>query len=169
MKYSRKKTSGCENDPDTQSRLISVIRLADATDYLDRQIFPVKPAFMIAGIEPRRDVASLKVNSEAPGKLLFSESGVLDCVSRLLESRGYVCVFAGSFLSEEFAMKVRMLPVFNAGKISVYDLSASEYAKGVAIFEKMIEDLALPYRYKYDLQRIYITQLIHLGLRNSNA
>jgi AraC-like DNA-binding protein len=81
-----------------------------------------------------------------------------------LEQVGYFCVFTEDFLLPgKGGGGLHELPVFQAGSCPMLPVSAADYAAMAALFEKMMQEIASNYAYKYDLLRAYLLELIHLG------
>lgn len=81
-----------------------------------------------------------------------------------LDQTGYFCVFTDEFLLPAKSRVVPgELPVFQPGGCPVVAVSDAEYATIEAIFRKMAQEMASDYAYKYDLLRVYLLELIHVG------
>ncbi|MDO7874791.1 helix-turn-helix transcriptional regulator [Hymenobacter sp. ASUV-10] len=81
-----------------------------------------------------------------------------------LEQVGYFCVFTEEFLLPgKGGGGLHELPIFQPGICPVIPVSADDYAAINALFQKMMEEIASGYAYKYDLLRAYLLELIHLG------
>jgi AraC family transcriptional activator of pobA len=81
-----------------------------------------------------------------------------------LAQTGYFCVFTEEFLlPASGGMVLQELPVFQPGGQPLLLLSEADYSANISIFEKMTQELASGYAYKYDLLRAYLLELIHLG------
>ncbi|GAB4022617.1 helix-turn-helix domain-containing protein [Spirosoma koreense] len=77
---------------------------------------------------------------------------------------GSSCAFSADFLlPTNSGVVLDELPIFRAGGFPVFQLAAGDVARVQAIFEKMREELASDYAYKYDLLRTYVLELIHVG------
>ena len=81
------------------------------------------------------------------------------------EAGGYFCIFRESFFSEYLRNGLRNLPVYLIGGNPAFQLDQENSNKISAIFEKMIEEINSDYRFKYDLLRNYVTEIIHLALK----
>jgi AraC-like DNA-binding protein len=55
------------------------------------------------------------------------------------------------------------LPIYQPNTDFVFELTDEQFAEIEAIFKKMDTELSSDYRYKYDLLRNYVLELIHLG------
>lgn len=76
---------------------------------------------------------------------------------------GCFCIFTDEFLlPAKGSVLVEELPLFRPGAHPVIELTAAECRAVEAIFEKMVQEIASTYAYKYDLLRTYLVELIHL-------
>lgn len=83
---------------------------------------------------------------------------------------GRFCVFTAEFLRPvSSGVVLDELPIFKAGTYPAFQLSAAEAARAEAIFQRMEEEMASDYAYKYDLLRTYTLELIHLGQKRQPA
>ncbi|GAB3796565.1 response regulator transcription factor [Spirosoma humi] len=77
---------------------------------------------------------------------------------------GMFCIYTADFLSpQKTGIVLDALPLFQPGKIPVFQLSDSETSEVEYIFRKMVNELSSDYQYKYDLIRNLVQELIHLG------
>ena len=77
---------------------------------------------------------------------------------------GYFCIFTDDFLLPTNGGKIlQQLPVFQPGTCPVLPLTDPDYAAIAAVFQKMTQEIASGYAYKYDLLRAYLLELIYLG------
>lgn len=80
------------------------------------------------------------------------------------DQAGYFCVFTDEFLlPAKGGVALGELPVFQPGGCPVWGVTEVEFAALAAIFQKMEQEIASDYAYKYDLLRIYLVELIHFG------
>ena len=80
------------------------------------------------------------------------------------EQTGYFCIFTEEFLlPAKGTVALGELPVFQPGGSPVLLVSGDEFARAEAIFQKMQQEIASDYAYKYDLLRAYLMELTHLG------
>lgn len=76
---------------------------------------------------------------------------------------GFFCIFDDAFLQPaRGGVMVNELPLFRPGAHPLLALSAAEYRAVEAIFQKMAQEMAADYTYKYDLLRTYLAELLHL-------
>ena len=76
---------------------------------------------------------------------------------------GCFCIFTDEFLlPAKGGVLGRELPIFQPGAHPVIELTEAECRPIAAIFEKMRQEMASDYAYKYDLLRTYLVELIHV-------
>lgn len=78
---------------------------------------------------------------------------------------GMFCIFNDSFFTEHHRTNLRDLPLFRPGHKPIYDLNDIQSAEIERIFQNMADNLASTYRFKYDLIRNYIVEILHLALK----
>lgn len=77
---------------------------------------------------------------------------------------GMFCIFTPDFLSPGKAgVALDELPIFQPGQLPIFQLSAEEVKEIEYIFRKMHKELGADYKYKYDLLRNLVLELIHYG------
>jgi AraC family transcriptional activator of pobA len=80
------------------------------------------------------------------------------------DTTGYFCVFKDEFFKENHRLNLSDLPLFAAGAQPVFDLDGkSEELQ--SIFEKIIKELNTDYRYKYELIKNYVSELIFMAMK----
>ncbi len=80
------------------------------------------------------------------------------------EQVGYFCIFNDEFLlPANGGILLEELPAFQPGGCPVWAVTDAEYAALEAVFQKMTQEIASDYAYKYDLLRAYLLELIYLG------
>ncbi len=101
----------------------------------------------------------------AQNALLFSTPKVpYHWLPQEVKQAGQFCVFTADFLlPAKSGVVLDELPIFKAGGYPVFQLSNEQTAKIEAVFQRMQEEMASDYAYKYDLLRTYVLELIHLG------
>lgn len=98
--------------------------------------------------------------------LLFFNPAVPYRFERLdLQSTGFFCVFKESFYTESFRRGLHDLPMFAPGGKPVYELNDKQDLEVVDLFEKMLNEINSDYRFKYDLLRNYVAELLHLAMK----
>ena len=77
---------------------------------------------------------------------------------------GMFCIFTPGFLSPgKSGVILEDLPIFQPGSLPVFQLAPQEVEEVEYIFRKMYKELATDYKYKYDLLRNLVSELIHYG------
>ncbi len=77
---------------------------------------------------------------------------------------GYFCIFTADFLCKFLkGVDPNELPIFQPGAYPVFQLDDKAVEELTALFKKISAELASDYRYKYDLIRTYVMELIHYG------
>ncbi|WP_184546248.1 helix-turn-helix domain-containing protein [Mucilaginibacter sp. FT3.2] len=80
------------------------------------------------------------------------------------DQTGMFCIFTADFLSPGKAgVPLDELPIFLPGQVPVFQLSDAEVEEVKYIFIKMLKELDSGYRYKYDLLRTLVLELVHYG------
>lgn len=80
------------------------------------------------------------------------------------DQTGMFCIFTADFLAHtKSGVNLDDLPLFQPGQLPVFQLSADEADEVAYIFHKMHKELAGDYKYKYDLLRNLMLELIHYG------
>jgi len=80
------------------------------------------------------------------------------------DQTGMFCIFTPDFLSQgKSGVALEELPIFQPGQLPVFHLSGAEITEIEYIFKKMQRELAADYKYKYDLLRNLVLELIHYG------
>jgi len=80
--------------------------------------------------------------------------------------KGYFCIFTESFFIEKIRGSLSDLPMFSPGGKPAYVLNEAQEQVVSGIFEKMLEEIASDYVFKYDLLRNYVTELTHYALKS---
>lgn len=81
------------------------------------------------------------------------------------EHSGRFCIYKESFFTETLRNNITELPMFAPGANPVYVLNHEQDSYVMALFDKMLAELNSDYRFKYDLLRNYVTELIHYALK----
>ena len=80
------------------------------------------------------------------------------------DQTGMFCIFTGDFLTPHKAgVSLDDLPIFQPGQVPVFQLEAEEAKEIEYIFRKMQKELSADYKFKYDLLRNLVLELIHYG------
>lgn len=77
--------------------------------------------------------------------------------------RGSYCVFTEDFM-KEFG-NIKEYPLYQPGGIPIIDLTDEEAAAVTIAFNKMFTEIAGDYKYKYDVLRNLVFELIHTALK----
>jgi AraC-like DNA-binding protein len=82
---------------------------------------------------------------------------------------GYFCIFKEEFFSEHMRLSLRELPMYAPGGKPAYMLDQTQDKNVSNVFEKMLEELKSDYRFKFDLIRNYIMEMVHYALKMQPA
>ena len=98
--------------------------------------------------------------------LLFFNPQVPYTFEQLGDTRsGYFCIFKGEFFNEYMRNSLRDLPMYVAGGKPAYKLNEEQDKNVSQIYEKILEELGSDYRFKYELIRNYIMEIVHNALK----
>lgn len=78
---------------------------------------------------------------------------------------GYFCIFRDEFFTEHVRNGIQHLPMFVPGNNPSCPLTEEQYSNVCSIFDKMLTEIDSDYKYKYDLIRNYVTELVHFALK----
>jgi AraC family transcriptional activator of pobA len=78
---------------------------------------------------------------------------------------GYACMFTEDFLPVHTHLRPADWAVFNGDAQSVFKLNKSEETLFSDLFNKMLQEQASTYTYKYDLLFLYVLECIHGALK----
>ena len=112
---------------------------------------------------------SLEVSGPA---LLFFNPRVpytFEYVDKEINHSGYFCIFREEFFSEHMRLSLRELPMYAPGGRPAYMLDSTQDKNVSNVFEKMLEELQSDYRFKFDLIRNYIMEMVHYALKMQPA
>ena len=77
---------------------------------------------------------------------------------------GMFCIFTADFLAQgKSGVDLDLLPIFQPGQVPVFQLNPDEVKEIEYIFKKMHREIASDYRFKYDLLRNLVLELVHYG------
>lgn len=82
---------------------------------------------------------------------------------------GYFCIFKAPFFSEYLRGNLREFPMYTPGGKPAYTLDSETAREISAVFEKMLDNMQSGYRFKYDLMRNYVMEIIHYALKMQPA
>lgn len=112
---------------------------------------------------------SLEVSGPA---LLFFNPRVpytFEYIDKDFQPGGYFCIFKEEFFSEHMRLSLRELPMYAPGGKPAYMLDSTQHKNVSNVFEKMLEELQSDYRFKFDLIRNYIMEMVHYALKMQPA
>jgi AraC family transcriptional regulator, transcriptional activator of pobA len=78
---------------------------------------------------------------------------------------GYFCIFREGFFNGNMRSNINELPMFAPGGKPVYILNKTQDKQIEELFVKMKTEIVSDYRYKYDLIRNYVNEIIHTALK----
>jgi AraC family transcriptional activator of pobA len=78
---------------------------------------------------------------------------------------GYFCIFREGFFNGNMRSNINELPMFTPGGKPVYILNKAQDKQIEELFVKMKTEIVSDYRYKYDLIRNYVNEIIHTALK----
>ncbi len=81
------------------------------------------------------------------------------------ERTGYFCIFTDSFYTERYRGNIGEMPMFTPGGKPAYVLTQEQDRQISALFDKMLDEMAGNYQYKYDLLQSYTMELIHTAMK----
>lgn len=81
------------------------------------------------------------------------------------ELTGFFCIFREGFFNGSMRGNINELPMFAPGAKPAYVLNKAQDKMVSELFAKMLAEIKSDYRYKYDLIRNYVTELIHTALK----
>lgn len=81
----------------------------------------------------------------------------------------YICLFEEKFLPQIFRKNLKQLHLFRKEETREVLLSGNVFDTASQLFIKIIAEQHCDYHHKYDLIRIYITQLVHLAMKTDVA
>lgn len=80
------------------------------------------------------------------------------------DQTGMFCIFTYEFLSPaKTGIILDDLPIFQPGQLPAFRLERQDVAEVEFIFRKMLREISADYKYKYDLLRNLVMELIHYG------
>lgn len=80
------------------------------------------------------------------------------------DNTGYFCIFTADFFREH-SIDPGSLPMFLPGSKPFYALQQEELDELEHIYQKMLREMDSDYRFKFDLIRNYVVELIHFALK----
>lgn len=78
--------------------------------------------------------------------------------------KGHFCVFTEDFMTKsKTGLILDELPIYQPNTDFIFQLNEKQYTEIQAIFTKMHSEIQSDYKYKYDLLRNYLIELLHYG------
>ncbi|NCD68974.1 helix-turn-helix domain-containing protein [Mucilaginibacter agri] len=112
----------------------------------------------------RAEYADKVIDIEANALLFATPKIPYHWVPQDTDQTGMFCIFTPDFLStQKSGVSLEELPLFQPGQLPVFQLTPIEVSEIEYIFRKMERELASDYKYKYDLLRNLVLELIHYG------
>ena len=137
-----------------------------ATPYACRSFYKIS---LLTG-RSRADYSDVAINIEGPTLVFSTPKTPHHWLPQDATQTGHFCVFTAEFLRPTSSgVVLDELPIFKADGHPVFALSEPEAARVKIVFERMHEEMASDYAYKYDLLRTYVLELIHLGQKRQPA
>ncbi|WPV65595.1 helix-turn-helix transcriptional regulator [Chitinophaga sp. LS1] len=109
--------------------------------------------------------ADKSIEADGTALMFFNPNVPYTYESLQNERAGYFCIFKESFFTESLRTNINELPMFALGSKPAYMLNKTQDKHVSAIFKKMLEEINSDYKYKYDLLRNYVTEMIHYALK----
>ncbi len=140
----------------------NVFRLADTvgsvqqTPYVRYDFFKI---MLIRG-KHRCHYADKSISLEGSTILFFNPSVPYKFERLDNHSTGFFCLFKESFFTESHRNGIHDLPVFAQGGKPVFELDPALDKEIEALFKKMLDEVNSDYRFKYELLRSYVSELI---------
>jgi AraC-like DNA-binding protein len=80
------------------------------------------------------------------------------------DQKGYFCIFTDDYLAQsKSGVVLDKLPIFSPGTIPLFKLSDEQADELALLFKKILVEIGSDYRYKFDLIRSFVMELIHYG------
>lgn len=112
----------------------------------------------------RAEYADKVIDVEANALLFATPKIPYHWIPEDANQTGMFCIFTPDFLStQKSGVSLEELPLFQPGQLPVFQLSPTEVSEIEYIFRKMEREMAGDYKYKYDLLRTLVLELIHYG------
>lgn len=109
--------------------------------------------------------ADKSIKAEGPTLMFFNPTVPYTYEAFPGNQMGYFCIFRDDFFTEHVRNGIQHLPMFVPGNSPSFSLSEEQYQAVCTIFDKMITEINSDYKYKYDLIRNYVTELVHFALK----
>ncbi|MCC8410140.1 AraC family transcriptional regulator [Mucilaginibacter sp. UR6-1] len=113
----------------------------------------------------RYHYADKSVDVDGKALMFFNPNVPYTFESMSDDMQGYFCIFKEGFFTERLRSNISDLPMFTPGGKPSYALNDEQYDNIAQIFEKMLNEIASDYRFKYDLLNNYVNEVIHYALK----
>jgi AraC family transcriptional regulator, transcriptional activator of pobA len=78
--------------------------------------------------------------------------------------KGHFCVYTSDFMAKsKTGLIIDELPIYQPNTDFIFQLTEKQYEEVASIFNKMHDEIQSDYKFKYDLLRNYLVELIHYG------
>lgn len=78
--------------------------------------------------------------------------------------KGHFCVFTSDFMTKsKTGLMIDELPIYQPNTDFIFQLTEKQHEEVSSIFNKMHSEIESDYKFKYDLLRNYLVELIHYG------
>jgi AraC family transcriptional activator of pobA len=145
---------------DLEVLMRGITRIPDKMPYSRKAYYKIS---MIRG----RNIAEYadKVIHVERNALLFATPKIpYHWIPQDMDQKGHFCLFTSEFLVQsKSGVLLDELPIFRPGGCPLFELSDAEADEITLLFQKMKQEIASSYLYKYDLIRNYVMELIHYG------
>ena len=81
-------------------------------------------------------------------------------------TKGYYCIFNEEFLKKD--KRIIEFPPFRTTTMPFYELTADEAVQAEQYFQRMFEEIASNYEFKYDIAKILVEELLHLVMKSKS-
>ncbi|WP_420152908.1 helix-turn-helix domain-containing protein [Siphonobacter sp.] len=109
--------------------------------------------------------ADKSLEVEGPTLMFFNPKVPYTWESRSEDYTGFFCIFKDAFFTEKMRDPLSEMPMFASGGKPAFILPETQEQQVSALFEKMLAEMQSDYRFKYDLLRNYVIELIHVALK----
>lgn len=80
------------------------------------------------------------------------------------QQRGHFCVFTGDFMAKsKSGLMLDEMAIFRPQGDFIFHITESQFRQMEHVFQKMHEEIASDYPFKYDLLRNFVIELLHYG------
>jgi AraC family transcriptional regulator, transcriptional activator of pobA len=115
--------------------------------------------------EGRYHYADKSIETSGATLIFFNPQVPYQLESLCEQPTGSFCIFKEAFFTEHIRGSLKDLPMFKQSGLPAYQLDKKQDKHVTAIFDKMMEEIGSDYRFKYDLIRNYIMEIVHYALK----